>query len=713
MDSMNREEFQPIKNPYIVGNPIRDKGMFFGRLDEFLYIKMKFTSEEGGGLIVLCGARRSGKTSILFQVRDGRLGPGFLPVLIDMQSMTMKDDRDFLMKLAGEIATAVDDDMVTERVSRMAVDDNPFTAFEDLVQLINQRLGGKRLVLMFDEYELFETHIDSGAITKNILNLLASLIEHKSVFVLFTGSDKLEARNRPYWSVFLAKATYRRISFLSKRDTLRLVVEPLQNEVRYAEEVPDRVYALTAGQPFYTQVICQALVDRLNELRKYEIGPDDIEGVVGEIIENPLPQMIFSWNALGGSGKLVLSVIAEITKARGGSVIPDNIGGFLRNHDIDYRLGKHDLLRELESLFIHDVLDKDPANESYSFKMDLWRLWVTRMHSIWQVVQEIGAGRPGRRLSRKIAIYASILAMGIAAIYVAMSLLGPAPEETASLTVSVEPAEADVWLDDRLIGRGEVQGYEVPAGDYLLRAALPGYADVSERITLAEGEKADLGMIVLNELRGNVRLESEPPGAEILLDGEPTPYRTPADLSDLIVMKHHQVTLRLPGYEDIDVDLIALVADSTVTQKVDLTKRIGNRTLRTRPAGADILVDGLPSGHQTPYVLGLRYGNHEIEFRKAGYRPSSVSVSVSSPEGVVEEDLVKLAPGRLEVRVEPYADIWLDGVLKEEQKSHGDFPNLDRGWHEVRLVHPALGAYAESVLVRSDSTSRVTHNFLR
>jgi hypothetical protein len=42
---------------------------------------------------VFCGERRSGKTSILFQILNGRLGERFLPVLVDMQILAgIRDD---------------------------------------------------------------------------------------------------------------------------------------------------------------------------------------------------------------------------------------------------------------------------------------------------------------------------------------------------------------------------------------------------------------------------------------------------------------------------------------------------------------------------------------------------------------------------------------------------------------------------------------------
>ena len=102
------DDFVPIDpNPYIVGNPVRERAMFFGREAEFNLIRKRFEHSEHGGLLVFCGERRSGKTSILFQILDHRLGPDFIPVLIDMQSMAVANEVEFLTRISHEISRAL------------------------------------------------------------------------------------------------------------------------------------------------------------------------------------------------------------------------------------------------------------------------------------------------------------------------------------------------------------------------------------------------------------------------------------------------------------------------------------------------------------------------------------------------------------------------------------------------------------------------------
>ena len=105
--------FKPIQNPYIVGNPIKSEKMFYGRDDDFQFIKTKLEDGKKSYIIVLCGERRSGKTSILFQILSGRLGENFIPVLVDMQTMAgLKNELEFFEKFAQETSKSLKEKIV-------------------------------------------------------------------------------------------------------------------------------------------------------------------------------------------------------------------------------------------------------------------------------------------------------------------------------------------------------------------------------------------------------------------------------------------------------------------------------------------------------------------------------------------------------------------------------------------------------------------------
>jgi hypothetical protein len=377
----------PIDNPFIVGNPIKGSRMFFGRVDDFAYIRTKFSVGAEGGLIVLCGTRRSGKTSILFQIADGRLGDDFLPAIIDMQSMAISSEDDFVARAIELISASARERGVTPPSAPGGA--NACARFEAYVIALMEKMDGRKLVLAFDEYELIETNLDAGLLTPQILHTLANLIERHQMYVVFTGSDELAKRASKHWSLFLSKAIHRRISFLSPSDTRRLITEPVADVVQYEEGVTDRVAELTAGQPFYTQVVCQNLIDRLNDERRYDADTEDVEEVVREVVDNPLPQMIFNWNALSQIERFCLSVTGELSRAERVWVSVEDVARFAEDEKTGYRVDAGAAAKAMEELFHGDLLEKDDAGGTYRFKMDLWRRWIGRMHSIWKAIAEI------------------------------------------------------------------------------------------------------------------------------------------------------------------------------------------------------------------------------------------------------------------------------------------------------------------------------------
>jgi hypothetical protein len=393
-----RQTFEPISNPYIVGNPIRTKDMFFGRKSDFEFVRAKLTGGSAGAspsqaglVIVFAGERRSGKTSILFQILGGALGDQFVPVLMDMQAMTVDSEAEFLEKMASGIDEAM---LATGYTPSPASVDfhtgNPTRVFEQFMAQTMKTLGDKSLLLLFDEYELIETKMDDGILRSDLITFFASQLEaHPRLSFIFTGSRHLEGRNQEYWSILIGKSLYRRISFLSQQDALRLITEPVADRVVYPRGIPERIVRLTAGQPFYTQVVCQNMMDRLNEMERNRVRQEDMDVVAEELAGNPLPQMIYFWDGLEQEQKSALSVLGEVLEDSNGYASAQMLVDFVREQNLEIESELSDLERVLNDLFVDEILERERAREGqyeYRFRVDLFRLWGRQAHSVWQQV---------------------------------------------------------------------------------------------------------------------------------------------------------------------------------------------------------------------------------------------------------------------------------------------------------------------------------------
>jgi len=306
--------FKTITNPYIVGNPIKTKKMFYGREDDFEFIRRKLESGTKSYIIVLSGERRSGKTSILFQILNGQLGENFIPILIDMQTMAgLKNEGEFFEKFAQETLKYIDDRFSLSNYNFHSATESPYKVFSKLLDDIHEAYPDKNKIILIDEYELIETKSKEGSLSPNFVPYLSGLLEsEKQISFIFTGSRTLEERGNDYWQNLFGKSLFRNVSFLSEQDTMRLITQPIEGQITFSEEVLNSIYRLTSGQPFYTQIVGQNIVDFVNETEKLIIEIDDLNRIVNEILENPLPQMIYFWNSLTQGQMLMLSLLADI-----------------------------------------------------------------------------------------------------------------------------------------------------------------------------------------------------------------------------------------------------------------------------------------------------------------------------------------------------------------------------------------------------------------
>jgi tetratricopeptide (TPR) repeat protein len=386
---VRRRPFELIApNPFIVGNPIRTREMFFGREDDFRFVKNKVDNEKYGSLIVLFGERRAGKTSVLYQILGGRLGPNYLTVFIDMQAMAINDDSEFLGRMAEITLEALKpqkldfDFSVFEGRTK-----NPYPLFEKFIDKVLSATGEDKVLLLIDEYELIEDKVVEGKIRKDIFLFLSGLVEHKAgLFLIFAGNHRLQDRDKKYWEPLLQRCDYRNICYLTPNDTRRLIQEPVRGKVFYLGSVIRNIMRLTAGQPFYTQLICRNIVEMLNAEKRNYFYEEDISPVVREILDNPPPQMIYFWAGLNSREKVTLSAIAEMSKNANQYTDLDDLAGVLKKFSILFSMDE--LKKVAEKMLNREILEQD-TEESFRFRMDLFRLWIREEHNLYKVSREI------------------------------------------------------------------------------------------------------------------------------------------------------------------------------------------------------------------------------------------------------------------------------------------------------------------------------------
>jgi len=122
---------------------------------------------------------------------------------------------------------------------------------------------------------------------------------------------------------------------------------------------------------------------------------------------------------------------------------------------------------------------------------------------------------------------------------------------------------------------------------------------------------------------------SEPPGADVFLNGDKQPNQTPLSLP--LKPGKYNIVLRLPGYEaysgsvQVRDDGQAKV-EATLHQK---DGRVAWAQVESTPAGAEIWVDGIATGQRTPARVEISSGIHNIALKLDGYKASHNAIQAS------------------------------------------------------------------------------------
>ena len=134
-----------------------------------------------------------------------------------------------------------------------------------------------------------------------------------------------------------------------------------------------------------------------------------------------------------------------------------------------------------------------------------------------------GPAERGMRWARRRPVRAALLAAAIILVSgVGFRYLGP-----ARMTVRTVPDGARVTVNNRPIGNGR---WIWPFGSLKVRIEADGYETKETWVELPPGMQCDLGTIVLVPDHGFAEITSDPPGAEVSIDGVPTGQKTPVSV---------------------------------------------------------------------------------------------------------------------------------------------------------------------------------------
>lgn len=232
------------------------------------------------------------------------------------------------------------------------------------------------------------------------------------------------------------------------------------------------------------------------------------------------------------------------------------------------------------------------------------------------------------------------------------------------VTITSEPEGASVLIDGETVGVTPLAGLAVEAGEHTLEIRAERYLPFTAPLTVTGRNLPQQLSTGLAPAWAELTLDSVPPGATVLVDGEAV-AETPATVE--ILQGERQLMLQKPAYAGWDQTLEVVAGQAQDLGSIELQPANGLLALSSRPGGANVTVDGEFRG-QTPLEVELTPGrDHRINLSRPGYRRYNASIAMEA--GSSDSLAVELKPllGQVRFRISPpQAMLRVDGRPRGE-----------------------------------------------
>ncbi len=379
-------EFSPIPNPYLPGTPLRKESpLFFGREELFDFIAEHAGTQAQRNVFMLVGQRRTGKTSLLLRLED-YLPSHLLPVYIDCQSLGVSPGMPALLQeFAWHIADVLsihDLDLEVPEIDVWQTD--PTRVFQREFLPAARRLlpADTTLLMIFDEFEAFESMVADGILPRTFFPYMRHLMQHSTgLGFVFVGTRRLEEMSADYWSVLFNIALYRKIDFLSEEAASRLICDPVAPNIIYDDLAIDKILRVTAGHPYFLQLVCYTLVKRANQQKTGYVTISDVNVALDEMLRLGEVHFAYIWQRANLAERAVLAAAAHLMD-RNEPLHPEVFAEHLQSYSIE--LDPTEVTHALNALVERDIMREvmEEGKALYELRIGLVGEWVAQNKSI-------------------------------------------------------------------------------------------------------------------------------------------------------------------------------------------------------------------------------------------------------------------------------------------------------------------------------------------
>jgi GTPase SAR1 family protein len=304
----SEDEFETIPNPYerlANGGPVTDRSMFYGR-NEFINRITEAIISTDSKQVVIYGQKRSGKSSVLYHLKKSLedtqktfcISFSIGEIFENISSATFFHK--ILFTIEEELENLSFDGIEVPNFkcpSYAELRDAPNSAdiFRKYIRnfkKICQRTPNwenKKLVVMIDEFTYLYTAIKEGKVSDAIMKQWKAITQNEDATFssVLVGQDVFPLFKSEFPNEF-GVTQDERLTYLSKRDALKLIEEPVwnkkSNKSRYLEDAAEKIIEYTSCNPYYIQIFCARLIKEMNDKKFIEATRSDIKPIADSFL---------------------------------------------------------------------------------------------------------------------------------------------------------------------------------------------------------------------------------------------------------------------------------------------------------------------------------------------------------------------------------------------------------------------------------------------
>lgn len=276
-------------------------------------------------------------------------------------------------------------------------------------------------------------------------------------------------------------------------------------------------------------------------------------------------------------------------------------------------------------------------------------------------------------------------------------------KQNVEIVSTPKPVRPTWRIDGNYYSSEVVPKLKLKPGDYTVNLLAANLRDFETQISVPFGV-AGIHQIAISPqpMLGQYQIDTQPPGARVLVNQEPVGA---SPVSGTIPVADTLVSVKMAGFEPVTDKLSAEELAAGVTRNYVLREGRRRVTLRLKPAGGKLYLNGTEIQAQSQIEVAAE-SISKITYAKEGYASKSVDLRPST-----ETLSITLDPtyANLIVKSNPPSQVTIDG------QDYGSTPievDLKTGRHTVVLQRSDYKTVSKSVILKKDIPVKVDETLM-